>query len=192
MSLNGLFRDAEQGSDLAILQPDEESELDHFGLLGVLGGKQFQRLVDPHDCIVVAGAGQFDGVQVHTFELAAVFAGLAATRAIHENAPHHLGSHGIKLLAILPTRIGLLREPQPRLMHKGGGLKCLAGHFLSHFVRGEAAQFVIDEGQQFLRGPGITLLNAVVDAGDIAHAADSSSVPCRVLAILAAASWRSS
>ena len=43
------------------------------------------------------------------------------------------------------------------------------GAFTGHLVRGQLAQFFVNERQQFLRGIGITLLDSVQNTGDFAH-----------------------
>ena len=43
--------------------------------------------------------------------------------------------------------------------------------FVGHPARGEVAQFLVNERQQFLRGFGIAFLSTFQDAGDVAHRA---------------------
>ena len=40
---------------------------------------------------------------------------------------------------------------------------------MGHFVRGQLAQFIIDQGQEFLGGLGVALRNRVQNARDLAH-----------------------
>ena len=46
-------------------------------------------------------------------------------------------------------------------MHKRGGFERLAGWLTRHLARGESAQLIINEREQFLGGFGIALLDAV-------------------------------
>ena len=46
----------------------------------------------------------------------------------------------------------------------------MSGFFIGHPCDCEFAQLLIDEWKQLIGGLGIALLNAVEDAGDIAHA----------------------
>jgi hypothetical protein len=54
-------------------------------------------------------------------------------------------------------------------MHQRRGLQGLPRRFAGHFVRGQPAQFLVNQREQFVRGLRVALLNGVKDAGDIAH-----------------------
>src|ERR1035441_5643287 len=54
-------------------------------------------------------------------------------------------------------------------MHQRGGLECVAGRFVRHFVRGEPPQFLIEEWQQFVPGLGVAFLHGGKNLSDIAH-----------------------
>ena len=54
-------------------------------------------------------------------------------------------------------------------MNERGGLKRVAGGFVRHLVRGQAAEFLINQRQQFVGGPGIALLDGGENARDFAH-----------------------
>ena len=56
-------------------------------------------------------------------------------------------------------------------MHQCGRLERLAGSFLGHFGGGQLPQLLVDQWQEFFRGPGIPGLHRVQDAGDVAHSA---------------------
>ena len=47
----------------------------------------------------------------------------------------------------------------------------VTGGFVGHLVRGEFAQLLIDERQQFLRGFGIAVLDGFEESRDVAHGA---------------------
>jgi hypothetical protein len=59
--------------------------------------------------------------------------------------------------AIPPGHLMITPETQPSLMNQRGGLKRLAGVLALHLVGGEAAQFVVDQRQQFAGRLGIAL-----------------------------------
>jgi len=46
----------------------------------------------------------------------------------------------------------------------------VAGGLVGHLQRRELAQLLIDQRQQFIGGMGVALLDAIEDAGHIAHA----------------------
>jgi hypothetical protein len=47
----------------------------------------------------------------------------------------------------------------------------VAWRLVRHFCSRKFPEFVINQGQQFLRGFGVPLLDAVEDVGDVAHGA---------------------
>lgn len=130
---------------------------------------------------VIPEFGQFNGIQVHPFELAAVFARLPPAGAIHKDTSHQLRRYSVKLLAILPTRVRLLGESQPGLVYKRGGLERLTGQLVRHFHSSKAAKFVIHERQRFLRSLRVAEPRAFEDA-----ALDFGSHSVEMLAILPA------
>jgi len=60
-------------------------------------------------------------------------------------------------------------------MDQGGGLEGLAGILVGEFLRGEAAQLVIDQRQEFPGGLGVALRNRAQDARNLAHRASIAS-----------------
>jgi hypothetical protein len=59
-------------------------------------------------------------------------------------------------------------------MHECGALKSLPRRLLGHLRCRQPAELLIDERQQFFRGPGVALLGPVENAGDVAHGAEHS------------------
>jgi hypothetical protein len=51
-------------------------------------------------------------------------------------------------------------------------LQLVAWRLVRHFCSRKFPEFVINQGQQFLRGFGVPLLDAVEDVGDVAHPAE--------------------
>jgi hypothetical protein len=90
-------------------------------------------------------------------------------RVVNQNAAHGLGGSGEKMGAILPDRLFVPAEAEPRLMNQRGGLKRLARIFARHLLRGEFAQFVIDQRQKFVRRSGVTVLDLLEHDRQFAH-----------------------
>ena len=113
-------------------------------------GQTLQRLMQREQLVVVHAGGEFQAVEIeiHPFGLAAVAQGFFAARVVNQDAAHGLGSSGKKMGAILPGRLLVPAETKPRLVNQRGGLKRLARSFAGHLLRGELAQFVIDQRQQ--------------------------------------------
>ena len=75
-----------------------------------------------------------------------------------------------EVLAVRPFALPGLYQPHVGLVHQGGGLERLARGLEGHAMRREPPQLGIDEWHQFIGGPGIPLVPALEDAGDVVHA----------------------
>ena len=114
MALDGFFRHAQQCGDLSILQSDEEAEFHHLGLRRVFRRQTLQGLVHFQHQGVIRGDRQFNGIQVHPVQVAAMFAAAALSGAIHQNPPHYLGRDGET-----NQRLDRLGFPHVRLAYDG-------------------------------------------------------------------------
>ena len=74
-----------------------------------------------------------------------------------------------------PALIFRPRQPQPGLMHQGGGLQGLTARFPGELVGCEATQFSIDQRQQILRCARLAALDRRENACDLAHKSHLSS-----------------
>ena len=54
-------------------------------------------------------------------------------------------------------------------MHQGRCLQRVTRRLLLHPVRCEPAEFLVDDGKQFLGGNGVALLGRSEDLGDVGH-----------------------
>src|SRR5580698_1834527 len=100
-----------------------------------------------------------------------------AARVFDEDSSHGLGRRGKEVPTPFPLpRLGNLDQPQIGLMDQGGRVERLARPLLSHSLRGQLAQFVIDQRQQFL-GPGpITPMDRREYGRYVAHANEYTGV----------------
>jgi hypothetical protein len=74
------------------------------------------------------------------------------------------------MTAILELHLSVsARHSQPRLVNERGGLQRLAGGFAGHPLRGQSAQFLIDQREKFFGGFGVAVLDAVENARNVAH-----------------------
>ena len=78
---------------------------------------------------------------------------------VNEDAAHRFGGGAEEVRAVLPGLVWRIHELEPRFVNERGRLERMAGGFARHLVRGHAAQFVIDERQQFLRRFGVALFD---------------------------------
>ena len=165
------FRKAKHLGSFFNRQADEKSELHQLGLDGVMRGQTIQRLVQREQLIVAHAGGEFEGVEIesHPFGLAAVAQGFFAPRVVNQDAAHGFSRGGEKMGAILPGGLLVPAEAKPRLVNQRGGLKRLARSFAGHLLRGEFAQFVIDQRQQPVGRPGIARLDLLQHDREVAH-----------------------
>ena len=59
-------------------------------------------------------------------------------------------------------------------MHERGWLQGLAGRFVGHLVRGELAQFVINQRQQLIGGRGMAALDGLEQLRQFGHVQDAT------------------
>ena len=120
-------------------------------------------------------ADEADGEPVERAELRCKFhVGLLGeptpTRAIHQNASHRFGSGGEEMLPAIPFPFVVASNLEPSLVDQRGGLERVLAILAGEPMRGEPAEFAINEGQQFGRGFRITLVNSIEQESDVAHA----------------------
>ena len=96
---------------------------------------------------------------------AAAFERLSPARAFDKNAAHRFRRGRKELRAPCPASLLFSGQAQPGFMNQRGGLESLAGALARHLVRGQLAQFLINEREQFLGGLGIALLERVRGCG---------------------------
>jgi len=94
---------------------------------------------------------------------------LLAAGMVNENAAHALGSGAKEVRAVLPGQVPGSNKPQPSFVDERGGLQRMTGGFVRHLVRGEAAEFLIDQREQFIGSLAIAMLDGVKDACHFAH-----------------------
>src|SRR5581483_568105 len=75
--------------------------------------------------------------------------------------------------AAVPFGVAVAGETQPGFMDERGGLEGLPGNFIRHFVRGEPAQFVVDQRKQLVRRGRLALADRVENPGHVTHSHDS-------------------
>jgi hypothetical protein len=95
------------------------------------------------------------------------------------NAAHGLGGRCEEITSAVPALGPFgIDQPQIRLVDERRGLQCLPGLLVRQFLRGQLAEFVVDERQQLLRRVGIAPLNRRQNLRDVRHRSDCSAVPC--------------
>ena len=85
---------------------------------------------------------------------------------VNEDAAHRLGGSGEKVCAIFPRGLIVAAEPQPGLVDQRRCLQRLTGTFARHLLRGQLAQLLVNEWEQFIRGVRVALLQSLKDDGE--------------------------
>ena len=165
------FRNAENLRGFLNRQTGKESELHQFGFDSVVRGQTFERLMDSEQSVVVHPGGEFQavGVNGNSFGVAAVPAGLFSPRIVDEDAAHRLGRSSEKVGAILPRRLTVAPEAQPRLVDQRRGLERLTGRFAGQLQRGEFPQLAVDKGQNRIRRSGVAISGTVQQNSKVIH-----------------------
>jgi hypothetical protein len=68
---------------------------------------------------------------------------------------HRLRGRCKKVASISPPSFPFTDQPQVRLVHERRRLQRLTRGLIRQLGRSEPPQFIINQGQQFIRGPGI-------------------------------------
>src|SRR6266481_822217 len=118
--------------------------------------------------LVVIGQGSdFHSLDVHTHLPAAVARGTLSTRRINEDMPHGLGGSGKEMSPSGESPWLVPGQAQPRLVNQGRGLESVTRSLPSHFVRGQFAQFLVNQRKQFLRGRLIAARHGFENTSDV-------------------------
>ena len=75
------------------------------------------------------------------------FGGQAAAGPIHKNPPHRLSRSREEVLPPVPVAVRVIGNLEPCFMNEGRGLERMAVAFTREPMRGQAAKFLIDQGQ---------------------------------------------
>ncbi len=119
--------------------------------------------------IVLRKEWQLDILDIEPLLTAAVAQGLLAAGVVDKDAAHGFGRGPKEMSSAIPADILVSGEVQPGLVDQSGGLERLAGRFIRHFVRGEAAQFFIDQREQLLSGRRISPFDGLKNTRHVAH-----------------------
>lgn len=169
--------DSEDGSSFFDGEAAEVAQFDEFGFWFVERGESFQGVAYGEKFVVRSRSGDFKFIDIEALLIAAVSEGAFAAGAFDENAAHGFGSGSEKVGAILPGLLIGGDEAEPNFVDQGGGLKSVARRFVRHSVDREFAQFLVNEGKQFLSGFAITAFDGFQNVGDLAHLVSPGESP---------------
>ena len=95
------------------------------------------------------------------------FSGAARAGVIHQNAADHLRGDAEEMGAVLPPDVVLADQLQIGLVNQGGALQGVARPLLPQVAAGQAAQFVVDQGGEFLQGLPVPVAPVSQQTGDL-------------------------
>jgi hypothetical protein len=163
----------ESTSNLRDGHADEVAHPYHFCGLRNFQRQGRERVVDGQQFLGRHGHGDAGFVQFVADQVGAMFEPLFAPGVVDKDLLHRRGGRLEEMPAIGEVLVALSRDLQPGLMHECGGLQGLSGFLIRHPDDSELAQLLINKREQLIGGLGVTLLNAVEDACDVAHALQS-------------------
>lgn len=161
-------RHRERFCDLGHRQAPEAAQLDDLGLAFVERREAFERLVErEHGQAAARGIGGcgfepgFEGF----FAVAAAFLRIAFAGLVHEDLPHDPRTEPPKMRSIRHPREPLIHEPEVDFVHERGRLERRLGLALQ-LLPGEAAQLVVDRGQERAEGDVLAAAVALQQLGE--------------------------
>ena len=124
------------------------TKFNKFRFYVVSNGQPVQRFTHGKELIVTVWRYQVHFLNFHTYLATAMTEGLFATGSFNENAPHGFGGGREEVGAVLKLCLSVVAdETEPGFVDEIGGLQRLTCGFVGHSMRGEAAQFSVNERQ---------------------------------------------
>jgi hypothetical protein len=163
------FGDPECIGNFLMIHADEITQLHDLRFARVLRGEFIESLVNGEHGVIGIFERDCHVLDVHALPFASVTEPALAAGAVNENAAHRFRGGGEEVGAVLPIRLRIAPKPEPGFMNERGGLKRLSGRFLRHFHGSDAAQFIIDEWEQFSDSQGIAVLRAFKNLSEVTH-----------------------
>ena len=171
MAFGGRCGDTEDFRRFFKGQANQISQLHQFGLFLIPRGEFVQCFVDGEQFVVAGNCRDVNVLNVPALPAAAVALRLFAAGALDEDAAHGFGRRTEEMTATLELRLAVLADKsQPGFVNVRGGLQGLARHLIRHFVRGEFAEFLIDEWEQLLGSVRIAASDGVENLRAVTHA----------------------
>jgi pimeloyl-ACP methyl ester carboxylesterase len=121
------------------------------------------------------GRGQFDRLDTRSSETATMFLAAFPLSPLGQDPAHGLGSSGEEMSATFPPLSLGGHESEVGLMDEFGGMEGLPRGLVRETAGRQTAQFLVDEGDQFLGRAPFAPLNRLEDDGGVAH---GTSSPC--------------
>ena len=155
----------ERCRDLLLLHPSEESALHHLPLARL---ELLERLVEGEHAVRVELAGPGAVGEGGALPLsAAALGGLAVAGLVHQHLAHRARGDREEVGPVARGHRGAA-ELEVGLVDQGGGVERPLDVLVAELAPGEAAQVVVDEGEQPLDGVRLPLVGGPEEARDVA------------------------
>ncbi len=166
--------DAEDFSGFLKGQADKVTQLGQLGFLWVFRSQFIEHIVNRQKLVIIRQGSNLHIFYVHAHLPATVARRALSPRRIYEDMPHGLRGGRIKVRPPGKSARLVPGQPQPGLVNQCRGLEGVPGSLASHLERGQFAQVLVNQRQQFIRRRAIALCQRFQNAGDVAHCADRS------------------
>ena len=147
---HGGRRNSEDFRDLFNVQAREKPQFDEANLLGINGLQLFQGGVESNHVEIARALGSWLIAQADPFVATGALRRVPGARVVQQYPAHCLGSERKKLNSVLEGSLVLVFETQKHLVHQRGGAKRVVAAFPSKLPRRQAAELMVDQGEQFL------------------------------------------
>lgn len=157
--------------DLFAFEATEVAKFDDLGFAGVEAGEFFQGVVEGDDLGGVIGGVDELFFEGDFLEAAAAFGGIAGAGVVDEDVAHGAGGDAEEVGAGVGVEVVGVGEAKVRFVDKGGGGEGMAGRFAAEEGAGDAAEFVVDEGEELFARLFIAFAKAEEKLRDGLHGA---------------------
>src|SRR5262245_13897849 len=163
------FRNAQRLGGLLVRKPAEEPQLDEGRRIRVFLRQFRKRLVYLQQRFIIRRHRHFQSLQLHPFGPGTPLQRQFLPRPIDQDPAHGLGRGSEEMLASLETWIRLADQAKPGLVDERSRLKSLPRLLVRQALPGQVAQFLINVGEQFVRGLRVTAADGIHDACHLTH-----------------------
>lgn len=167
VAFDGAGRDVEEGGNLFDGEAAEVAQLDDLALAGVEVFEAEEGFIEEDDVVEFFGGDGEVVVELDALEVAIALQGVVGAGVVDQDAAHDVGGDGDEVLAVVPLGV-FAGEAEVGFVDEGGGLEGVVGALAAHVGGGEAMEFGVDEGKEFLSGVGVAFGHLVEEQRDFA------------------------
>lgn len=168
VSAHRAIGDPQGDGDVLLGHSGEEAALHHPRPPRAVASQSLESSVEVEELLSLFNNGSIESVaqgsielvEIHSSSAVAALGGGMAPRLVDQNLAHGGGGGGKEMTAIVPHSVLLACQLQIGFVDQRGGAQGLAGAPASQLRAGDAPEFVVDDRNQPIKGPGVSLLEA--------------------------------